>query len=1096
MYPSGVGKQEVAMNPQTVKTNQNERGALMIEAIALLGLMTMMSPMVVRQTADRTAEMEEVAVAGQMKELKDALSNWIEAHYQERKSAFANSNTLDTHFTVNASQLAEYLSANYLDGANFRGNKLADGFDIGVRAQCTEASRTDGSECVAGTCYTLTNGAVTSIADTGTTKCSRYKMTGLVLSRSDSEIDDRRASRIASMIGADGGYMRTSTLVNAMTGDHTNEMKKIMGAQGIWEGNVDNFFTGMSTARGGRVAATTIYSSGFSGDYLYRKKVDGLPGANSMFTDLDMGGATECNADGCHKINNAGGLEVVGGKILIRSRNGSAANDADVRSPGNSDYARIALATDESHMMVNNSITLNIADVNPGYTNPASLSINQQQINLAVTTPGSGGRVTVGQAAVNISGGASGAGTSTLNVDPLSINATARNASLFVGQSSTSGTAIARMSSRAYLNLESGGPMGLRSAAFMNLEAQQDITVDADNALNLYTGRGDIQIDANNHKVLTYGGTINSYIDGTNTASYMNRGVIRQRTTTTQINMSDSNKSIELKVDNSNVGTGGSPASGLILKNTGLSGWVPRTSSEKVTFALNSQGLDIALGNHAAGAATLRRLFYQNSGLVLYTADGGHFSNGHLTRNGHRIDFTYQASGGNATLASIVAQGSNPGRGAAISVIAGNSSDERPMVSLYGESGRVSGGFFQPERIALNSNVFGDTVRSRIVTSINQDTGAQTAVTLGGADLRAPGSGGASGRAGTSMDARVVIDNSAAGSDYAPYYSHGGDASYNRFRVDPAFISVMNDIKVTSRGGARLSEALPNYILKGIYEMTNSYGSGPWPCVAGEGVESSCTWSVPSFTKDELFLSSPSPEFSCSVEGTHPIVNGGGSCTPGSGFVTFSLNAANYTECATDNCWAHPYMGAVPAPGRGITNSGESGMSVDSDFLAADDEGVCPDGYQAVMTLTPTSFDVGRVSYINPNYDITSAKVAYNAGWQDYKNESNRRAAGIMQAATRIGIYVEAVKGGSGPTLYGWKIAMGTITPYGSSGGYIWNAGGVSANSMGAIAHTYCYFNPQRFNMPNMRLMSVRSNGGVLTPLDNPIMGSNSLWME
>lgn len=346
------------------------------------------------------------------------------------------------------------------------------------------------------------------------------------------------------------------------------------------------------------------------------------------------------------------------------------------------------------------------------------------------------------------------------------------------------------------------------------------------------------------------------------------------------------------------------------------------------------------------------------------------------------------------------------------------------------------------------------------------------------------------------MDARVVIDNSAAGSDYAPYYSHGGDASYNRFRVDPAFISVMNDIKVTSRGGARLSEALPNYILKGIYEMTNSYGSGPWPCVAGEGGESSCTWSVPSFTKDELFLSSASPEFSCSVEGTHPIENGRGSCTTGSGFVTFSLYAANYTECATDNCWAHPYMGAVPAPGRGITNSGESGMSVDSDFLAADDEGVCPDGYQAVMTLTPTSFDVGRVSYINPNYDITSAKVAYNAGWQDYKNESNRRAAGIMQAATRIGIYVEAVKGGAGPTLYGWKIAMGTITPYGSSGGYIWNAGGVSANSMGAIAHTYCYFNPQRFNMPNMRLMSVRINGGVLTPLDNPIMGSNSLWME
>lgn len=1086
MYPSGVGKQEVAMNPQTVKTNQNERGALMIEAIALLGLMTMMSPMVVRQTADRTAEMEEVAVAGQMKELKDALSNWIEAHYQERKSAFANSNTLDTHFTVNASQLAEYLSANYLDGANFRGNKLADGFDIGVRAQCTEASRTDGSECVAGTCYTLTNGAVTSIADTGTTKCSRYKMTGLVLSRSDSEIDDRRASRIASMIGADGGYMRTSTLVNAMTGDRTNEMKKIMGAQGIWEGNVDNFFTGMSTARGGRVAATTIYSSGFSGDYLYRKKVDGLPGANSMFTDLDMGGATECNADGCHKINNAGGLEVVGGKILIRSRNGSAANDADVRSPGNSDYARIALATDESHVYSNNSVTIGTGP------NPNNASVRVSSGNVLLTpdqTQGTYMNLQNGFVRIQAQGGG-------LNVSSGYINGAAPGGINFHASSgdftARGGQGVNISADRGTLGLNAWqGNTQMYSSMATNIVANTNMTLDATNRMDLY-GRSITALADN---------SVAASINGTNTAWYMNSGRIRQRTTTTQINMSDSDKSIELKVDNSNVGTGGSPASGLILNNTGLSGWVPRTSSEKVTFALNSQGLDIALGNHAAGAATLRRLFYQNNGLELYTrANAISDGYGHLTREGHRIDFTYgDSSMNNHRLVSIVAsQGSNPtSKGAAISIIAGNNiSDpdpfENPLVSLYGESGRISGGFFQPERIAMNRGVFSNTVRNRIVTSIDQNTGAQTVEFLDGADTRVPGAGRA-GR-GTSMDARVIIGNDALGSDYVPYFSHNGDSDYDRFRVDPAFISVMNDIKVTSRGGARLSEALPNYILKGIYEMTNSYGSGPWPCDDREGVESSCTWSVPEFTKDDLFLSAASPEFSCTVEGgTHPISNGGGRCDDNSGYVTFHLYAGAYTECPNDNCWAHPYMGAVPAPGRRVTNSGEAGMAAREDFLAADDEGVCPDGYQAVMTLTPTSFDVGRVSYINPNYDITSAKVAYNAGWQDFKNESNRRAAGIMQAATRIGIYtLPIVQSG---VLNGWKIAMGTITPYGSTGGYIWNAGGVSANSMGAVAHTYCYFNPQRFNMPNMNILSTGSSGNILTPMDNPIMGSNSDWM-
>ena len=61
--------------------SSSQRGALMVEAIALLGLMTMVSPMIVRQTAERTTEMEDVAVAGQMKTIKDALENYIQADY-------------------------------------------------------------------------------------------------------------------------------------------------------------------------------------------------------------------------------------------------------------------------------------------------------------------------------------------------------------------------------------------------------------------------------------------------------------------------------------------------------------------------------------------------------------------------------------------------------------------------------------------------------------------------------------------------------------------------------------------------------------------------------------------------------------------------------------------------------------------------------------------------------------------------------------------------------------------------------------------------------------------------------------------------------
>ena len=43
-----------------------------------------------------------------------------------------------------------------------------------------------------------------------------------------------------------------------------------------------------------------------------------------------------------------------------------------------------------------------------------------------------------------------------------------------------------------------------------------------------------------------------------------------------------------------------------------------------------------------------------------------------------------------------------------------------------------------------------------------------------------------------------------------------GECIYGKYSLDPAYTSVMNDIKLTSRGGARLSEILPNYISKNI----------------------------------------------------------------------------------------------------------------------------------------------------------------------------------------------------------------------------------------------------------------------------------------
>ena len=46
---------------------------------------------------------------------------------------------------------------------------------------------------------------------------------------------------------------------------------------------------------------------------------------------------------------------------------------------------------------------------------------------------------------------------------------------------------------------------------------------------------------------------------------------------------------------------------------------------------------------------------------------------------------------------------------------------------------------------------------------------------------------------------------------------------YDQYMVNPAYTSVMHDIKLTTRGNARLSDILPDFVLKGVYNVSNDY---------------------------------------------------------------------------------------------------------------------------------------------------------------------------------------------------------------------------------------------------------------------------------
>lgn len=55
-----------------------------------------------------------------------------------------------------------------------------------------------------------------------------------------------------------------------------------------------------------------------------------------------------------------------------------------------------------------------------------------------------------------------------------------------------------------------------------------------------------------------------------------------------------------------------------------------------------------------------------------------------------------------------------------------------------------------------------------------------------------------------------------------------GTVKYDEYQLDPAYTSVMNDIKLTSRGGARLSDILPNYVLKNIKYIASGDTTSTW----------------------------------------------------------------------------------------------------------------------------------------------------------------------------------------------------------------------------------------------------------------------------
>lgn len=292
---------------------------------------------------------------------------------------------------------------------------------------------------------------------------------------------------------------------------------------------------------------------------------------------------------------------------------------------------------------------------------------------------------------------------------------------------------------------------------------------------------------------------------------------------------------------------------------------------------------------------------------------------------------------------------------------------------------------------------------------------------------------------------------------------------YDTYMVNPAYTSVMHDIKLTTRGGARLSDILPDFINKGIYVVNNTVKE-----TTGASWNTTNTYSG--------FKKLDKPE-----EGKIGTL-----------------------DIASEASWASPFMGVVPAP-------------------------QCPPGYGRVITLTPASFEVGQAGllrkstgryFVTPdtpsetqasqavdpnniprfefakvggNFDVTTSKgtetVNINANngtggslatttyVLQYGTKEKPTTPLMFQQSTRLkSMVIDLHVNPKDKTSYaqGWAAIMGFLYPESMYKGFIdgtdgkykykddvtsnyWNVFPVMRGTLEAYATVYCYFD--RTNM-------------------------------
>lgn len=875
---------------------RTQKGSMMIEALAMLGLISMVTPVIYKKAAERTTEMQDINAASQVRTVVKAIDDYLRDNYGTITgggevtsststvdySDFAGSGADTKSKVVNINHFKDYLPLGFQpDG------KLFKGFDVAIKQVSDDGGR-----------KALTTVLIAKTSTDGKVDPSFTKI---------------RSSRIASMIGTNGGYI---------DGD------KATGVQGVWEIPKSEL---PSSADTGTIVATSIeaVADGTAGgsDVLHRVHVDGHPEYNVMETTLSMNNNT---IDGLHELISHGNT------IKMRQQKESNALTLDVRGSGLfEDTLEIGDALSKGNKFYADRDVL--AHSNALYIGAAV--DGRQKANAAFYVDGSDGSFHAAKSQdetdpkFEVDGSGNTRADGTFYAVKYKDGDKHADSGIFNSHviASTNTTTHINPSSQLHLAAGEGKWSAWASTgADSETQAGSGITATASGS------RGTLYEFGKRIENLTPSFNVSNYQKGVKTAGTADFYEGLARFTGLggyeAANIPDTNKvtfnanafidggfgAYKLGTNRYNL-TVDSEATVESAFRAGATGSADTNTQEAYNLNLLSNDATLESGmsfdRFSTGSGTAYGTTVGNIGSISTT--DGTFDFGHGLKTGYNTSKKqYQAIFGQDVAligtnnnASLRVSNKNADTGIRMNVSNKNTMaitpDAAMIINQPNENDFAALGLMDSKvQIAGESgNIMEvDTRKSP------ENNGTSPVYIRQGVIEIAPDytTTDASGKSQYAHFEGIMQSYGKTGTDSSIDYTGktktvtgtaGASQPYDRFFVNPAYTSMMNDIKLATRGGARLSDILPDFINKGIYVMDNTFKSGH------------------DWTKDSV--KSDNGEF-----------------------ILSSMTNYNDAVCNNTKCDSSPWMGFIPTPN-------------------------CPPGYMKVATITPIRFNMAQAGTTN-----------------------------------------------------------------------------------------------------------------------------------